>query len=114
MVAFCLDQLDRLLWFEQEHGELTNAYSSSLSFLYHCFPDTPAEQIIVEHQIKNMAVEAVPYLDNEGAQFAVHVGDIMKGGRQADCSKWRYEMIENLYKEHCPVPSFMLPGDNDW
>lgn len=76
--------------------------------------DTPAEQIIVEHQIKNMAVEAVPYLDNEGAQFAVHVGDIMKGGRQADCSKWRYEMIENLYKEHCPVPSFMLPGDNDW
>ena len=77
-------------------------------------PYTPAEEIIVEHQIKNMAVEAVPYLDNEGAQFAVHVGDIMKGGRQADCSKWRYELVENLYKEHCPIPGFMLPGDNDW
>ena len=77
-------------------------------------PYTPAEEIIVEHQIKNMAVDAVPYLDNEGAQFAVHVGDIMKGGRQADCSKWRYELVENLYKEHCPIPSFMLPGDNDW
>jgi hypothetical protein len=77
-------------------------------------PYTKAEEIIVEYQIKNMAVDAVPYLDNEGAQFAVHVGDIMKGGRQADCSKYRYQLIENMYKEHCPVPSFMLPGDNDW
>jgi hypothetical protein len=77
-------------------------------------PYTPAEEIIVEHQIKNMAIDAIPYLDNEGAQFAVHVGDIMKGGRQADCSKWRYQLVENIYKEHCPIPSFMLPGDNDW
>ena len=66
-------------------------------------PYTAAEEAIVEHQIRNMAVEAVPYLDNEGAQFVVHVGDIMKGGKRADCSKWRYELIEDFYKDYCPV-----------
>ena len=92
-------------------------FSGHETFSFYVIGDVPytkAEEIIVEYQIKNMAVDAVPYLDNEGAQFAVHVGDIMKGGRQADCSKFRYELIENMYKEHCPVPSFMLPGDNDW
>jgi len=77
-------------------------------------PYTAAEEAIVEHQIRNMDVESVPYLDNEGAQFVVHVGDIMKGGKRADCSKWRYELIEDFYKDYCPVPAFMLPGDNDW
>lgn len=92
-------------------------FSGHQSFSFYVIGDIPyteEEVDVIEHQIQNMVVDPTQYLDNQGAQFVVHVGDIMKGGNSARCYKWQYQMVEQMYTSSCPVPAFVLPGDNDW
>lgn len=45
-------------------------------------------------------------------QFTVHVGDFQKPGR-TNCNTNVYEKMAN-YMSTGPLPTFVLPGDNDW
>ena len=49
---------------------------------------------------------------HETALFTVHVGDLQKPARTL-CSSLTYQTVFN-YLRQGPLPTFVLPGDNDW
>lgn len=48
--------------------------------------------------------------------FMVHVGDIFTTARpySEDCPYSEYKEIADIFTSHSHVPTFVLPGDNDW
>ena len=42
----------------------------------------------------------------------VHVGDIQE--RRSTCSAWRLESAAQTMQTHLAIPTFVIPGDNDW
>lgn len=67
----------------------------------------------------------VPYFENEKAklplqirnqmedcEFLVHLGDIMKG--EIGCGDEHYILVRDIMLNESQIPSFIVPGDNEW
>jgi len=54
--------------------------------------------------------------DDGESLFTVHVGDIFTTAKwwSADCPYSEYKAIKDIFVDHSHVPTFVLPGDNDW
>jgi hypothetical protein len=79
-------------------------------FGFYLMGDTPYadwEDQMLQYQISNLHKNK-----QSNILFTVHIGDIQKVQR-TNCDETHYAHIANVLKGS-PVPTFMIPGDNDW
>ena len=48
----------------------------------------------------------------EGCEFLVHLGDIFVGDTQ--CEEYRYVESRDIMLDNSVIPTFVVPGDNEW
>jgi len=84
-----------------------DAAADFASFDFYLMGDTPYapwEDVLLQQQVKNLT---------EDKLFAIHVGDMQKVQR-TNCSLDHYKHIQKELIKKSPVPTLILPGDNDW
>ena len=89
-----------------------HVHGESHSLLFHSYhvsiqPYAPWEELMLVSQLSDMRASTDPT-----AMFTVHVGDIQKPARTL-CSEYNYQTVSQ-YLLAGPLPTFVLPGDNDW
>lgn len=72
-------------------------------------PYSRVEAETLEGQLKQMNRTMI----KDGAQFVVHVGDMMHAQRTG-CTEVFYDRPYNLIRLHSPLPTLVMVGDNDW
>jgi len=73
------------------------------------------EKDLLRQQIREIR-DAVETGKDDNPLFMVHVGDIFTTARDYSmlCPKAEYEAIANIFVEESPLPTYVMPGDNDW
>ena len=87
------------------------------TFSFYVLSDGPYvndEVAALADQLSGLTIKSNPKRGKEGALFAVHAGNIMKGGDDSDCNEWRFKMISDIMSDSSPVPILVMPGDNEW
>ncbi len=71
-----------------------------------CGPYTPEAEVALARQLKWEN-------ENPTSDFIIHCGDIVTG-KVKDWPESQYQKIADLFKTNNHIPTFIVPGDNEW
>lgn len=71
-----------------------------------CGPYTPEAEVALARQLKWEN-------ENPTSEFIIHCGDIVTG-KVKDWPESQYQKIADLFKTNNKIPTFIVPGDNEW
>ena len=82
------------------------------TFSFYVMGDVPynrVEKIRLRDQLEDITDDA----HEDNAVFIVHVGDIFTASEE-ECVADTYEEVADIFLKNSPLPTFVLPGDDDW
>ena len=90
----------------------TTPIKEHTTFSFYVMGDVPynrVEKLRLRDQLEEITDDA----PDNNALFIVHVGDIFTAEKEA-CVADTYEEVADIFLDNSPLPTFILPGDNDW